>query len=116
VRLGASRRRPISQIDDSTGNLRVVIAPQHSPGRQANYNQHARGDCENHSRPPTAIVGLKPQEIAVARAARGQMIQVRFSLGQRHPMRSNSSDNLVTRASNALGIRELVAKPSTQCS
>ncbi len=44
------------------------------------------------------------------------MIQVRFRLGQRHPMRSNGSDNLVTRASNALGIRELVAKPSTQCS
>jgi len=44
------------------------------------------------------------------------MIQVRFRLGQRHLMRSNGSDNLVTRASNALGIRELVAKPSIQCS
>jgi len=44
------------------------------------------------------------------------MVQERFRLGQRHPLRGDSSDNLVTRASNALGIRELVAKPSTQCS
>jgi hypothetical protein len=42
------------------------------------------------------------------------MIQVLFRLGQRHPMRSNGGDNLATRASNALGIRELVANPSTQ--
>jgi hypothetical protein len=44
------------------------------------------------------------------------MIEVRFRLGQRHPLRSNSSDNVLTRASDALGIRELAAKPSTQCS
>ena len=44
------------------------------------------------------------------------MVQVRLRLGQWHPLRGNSSDNLLTRASNALGIRELVAKPSTQCS
>ena len=44
------------------------------------------------------------------------MVQVRLRLGQRHPVRSNGSDNLLTRTSNALGIRELVAKPSTQCS
>jgi hypothetical protein len=116
VWLGASRRGPISQIDDSTGNLRVVIATQHNPSRQANHNQHAGGDREYHSRPASAIVRLKPQEIPVAGATGGQMIQVRFRLGQRHPVRSNCSDNLVTRASNALGIRELVTKPSTQCS
>jgi hypothetical protein len=43
------------------------------------------------------------------------MIEVRFRLRQRHPLRSNSSDNFMTRASNALGIREFFAKPSTQC-
>ena len=44
------------------------------------------------------------------------MVQVRLCLGQWHPVRGNGSDNLATRASNPLGIRELVAKPSTQCS
>jgi len=44
------------------------------------------------------------------------MIQVRLRLGQRHPVRSNSSDNLATRTSYALGIRELVTKSSAQCS
>ncbi len=42
------------------------------------------------------------------------MIQVRLCLGQRHPVRGNGSDNLLSWTSNALGIRELVAKPSTQ--
>ena len=44
------------------------------------------------------------------------MIQVRFRLRQRHPLRSNSSDNLATGTSYALRIRELVTKSSTQCS
>jgi hypothetical protein len=44
------------------------------------------------------------------------MIEVRFRLGQLHPVRGNGSDNLLSWTPNALGIRELVAKPSTQCS
>jgi hypothetical protein len=63
-----------------------------------------------------AMARLKPHEIPVARAAGGQVVQVRFCLRQRHPVRGNGSDNLLSRTSNALGIRELVAKPSTQCS
>lgn len=42
------------------------------------------------------------------------MIQVRLRLGQGHPVRSNSSDNLPTRTSYALGIREVVPKSPTQ--
>jgi hypothetical protein len=87
-----------------------------NPRSDSRNNQHARRDREYHSHPASAIVRLKPQEILVARAAGGQMIEVRFRLGQRHPLRGNSSDNFVTRAPNALGIREFFAKPSTQCS
>jgi len=115
-RFSSSRHRAISQIDYSAGNLLIVVTTQHSPCRQTNHNQDARGDREYHSQPASATIRLKAQEILVARAAGRQMIQVRFRLGQRHLMRSNGSDNLVTRASNALGIRELVAKPSIQCS
>lgn len=44
------------------------------------------------------------------------MVQVRLCLGQWHLVRGNGSDNLLSRTSNPLGIRELIAKPSTQCS
>jgi len=44
------------------------------------------------------------------------MVQVRLRLGQRHPVRGNRSNDLPTGASYALGIRELVPKPATQCS
>ena len=39
------------------------------------------------------------------------MVQERLRLGQRHPLRSNSSDNFVTRTSNALGIRNSSRSP-----
>jgi len=42
------------------------------------------------------------------------MIQVRLRLGQWHPVRSDSSDNLATGTSYAFGIRELVTKSSAQ--
>jgi len=44
------------------------------------------------------------------------MVQVPLRLGKRHPVRSNSSDNLATGTSDALGIRELITKSSAQCS
>jgi hypothetical protein len=41
------------------------------------------------------------------------MIEIRLRLRQRHPVRSNRSNNLAARTSYALGIRELVPKPAT---
>ena len=64
--------------------------------------------------PALAVLPLKLQEIAVAWAAGGQMVQVRLCLGQRHLVRGNGGDNLAARASDALGIRELVPKSATQ--
>jgi len=84
-----------------------------NPGGEGRNNQHARGDRKYHPRPALTILRLKLQEIPVARAAGGQMVQVRLRLGQWHPVRSYSSDNLVSGTSNALWIRELVAKPAT---
>jgi hypothetical protein len=90
------------------------VTPNGNPGRESHNNEYACSDREYHPHPAMTIVVLEPQEIAVARAAGGQMIQVRLGLGQWHPVRCNRSDNLPTRASNALGIRELVTKSSAQ--
>jgi hypothetical protein len=94
----------------------LIVLTQHHPRRQTHHNQHARGDRKYHSRPALAIVRLEPHEIPVARTAGGQMVQVRLCLRQGHSVRGNGSDNILSRTSNPLGIRELVAKPSTQYS
>jgi hypothetical protein len=54
----------------------LTVRAQNSPGRQTSDNQDTSGNREDDSRPASAIFTLKLQEIAVARAARGQVIQV----------------------------------------
>jgi hypothetical protein len=90
------------------------VTPNGCPRRDGGNNQYARGDRKYHSRSALAVLPLKLQEIAVAWAAGGQMVQVRLCLGQRHLVRGNGGDNLAARASDALGIRELVLKSATQ--
>src|SRR5207245_87350 len=87
------RHRPISQIDYGACNLLIVLA-QHRPARQPNHNQNTRREREDHSRPALAILRLKFQEIAVARTASGQMVQIGLGLRQRHPVPRNRRDYL----------------------
>jgi hypothetical protein len=47
----------------------LIARTQERPRCHTNHNQYARSDRKYHSRPPLAVLRLKLQEIAVARAA-----------------------------------------------
>jgi hypothetical protein len=92
----------------------LIMLTQNRPGRQTNHNQYARGEREYHSRSALTVFCLKSHEIAIARAAGGQMVQIFLRFRQRHSVLGNRRDHLATGTPNTLGIRKLFPKPATQ--
>ena len=91
----------------------VMPLQQDPPGDTSN-NQNARCDCEQCALFAEFMGFSEFRKVAIAGAARTEMIEPLFSLGERHRSRRNFLKHVSARASGTLRIRKFLEQTSAQ--
>src|SRR6266850_1097633 len=88
---------------------------QQDPTGDTSNNQNARCDCEQLALLPDFVRFSESRKVAIAWAARPEVIEPLLRFREWHPARGDSLEQVSARASGTLRIWKLFEQTSTQC-
>ncbi len=88
---------------------------QQEPTADTRSNQNARCDCEERALVPEFVDSSELRKVAIARAARTEVIEPLSRFVEGHRSRRDSRQDFRTWAPAALGIRKILEQTTAKC-